>query len=412
MGSPRQKLPEGPEALAEFDCIILGDVTEAQLPLKDRVRLEKYVADRGGTLVILGGKRAMPLAYPEADAKGEPDPLRKLLPIEAAHEESIPDGFQVTRTAQGRETRFLDLSSDPTKNEEYWSWLPKHYWAVIGKAKPGAVALAYVPDPKADPTKPAPEREKERGLIVRQNYGFGRVLYVGLDSTWRWRYMRGDERHHGFWGQAIRWAASDKPLVTGNEFVRFGTPQPVYRPDEPVPVVVRIAEEAGALRPEMTAGARLIRIEDKKESAVALLELNRREAQPRVLEGQLSNLAPGQYAIELVIPDLADKLRAGSPEPGQPSKPMRALFTVLPTESREMIDLETRWPLLRELAATSGGKMFMPEEASELLHLLHQQTVTHTDRYEQPLHRWWPTLVLLLVLLTLEWVGRKWAGLP
>ena len=28
------------------------------------------------------------------------------------------------------------------------------------------------------------------------------------------------------------------------------------------------------------------------------------------------------------------------------------------------------------------------------------------------LWQWWPMLVLLLVLLTLEWVGRKWAGLP
>jgi hypothetical protein len=412
LGSPQQQLPDGPEALAAFDCIIVGDVTEAQLPMKDRVRLEKYVADRGGTLVILGGKRAMPLAYPDAGPNGELDPLRKLLPIEAAHEESIKEGFQVTRTAQGRETRFLDLSSDPAKSDEYWSWLPKHYWAVIGRAKPGATALAFVPDPGAEPAKPSPEREKDRALIVRQNYGFGRVLFVGLDSTWRWRYMRGDERHHGLWGQTIRWAASDKPLVTGNEFVRFGTPQPVYRPDEPLQVIVRISEEAGALRPDMTAGARLIRLDGDKEEAVALLELNRREAQPRVLEGQLSNLPPGRYAIELVIPDLADKLRAGSPEPGQPDRWMRSLFTVLPTESREMIDLETRWPLLRELAATSGGKVFMPEDASELVDLLKQQSITQVDRYEQPLHRWWPTLVLLIALLTLEWVGRKWAGLP
>jgi hypothetical protein len=35
-----------------------------------------------------------------------------------------------------------------------------------------------------------------------------------------------------------------------------------------------------------------------------------------------------------------------------------------------------------------------------------------TDRYEQPLYKWWPVLVLVLTLLTLEWAGRKLAGLP
>ena len=56
-GSPKQQLPQGPDALADFDCIVLGDTTAAQLPLADRVRLEKYVADRGGTLVLVAGKR-------------------------------------------------------------------------------------------------------------------------------------------------------------------------------------------------------------------------------------------------------------------------------------------------------------------------------------------------------------------
>ena len=44
--------------------------------------LAVYVADRGGTLVLLAGKRALPLGFPEGDAAGDADPLRKMLPIE------------------------------------------------------------------------------------------------------------------------------------------------------------------------------------------------------------------------------------------------------------------------------------------------------------------------------------------
>src|SRR5205085_6616062 len=95
IGHPALKLPDGPDALAAFDCIILGDVTADQLSAEDRTRLEKFVSERGGTLVVLAGKRAMPFAYtgPGSDAA---DPLRKLLPVEATKEvRSGEDGFAV-----------------------------------------------------------------------------------------------------------------------------------------------------------------------------------------------------------------------------------------------------------------------------------------------------------------------------
>ena len=63
--SPREHLPAGPEALAAYGCIVLGDVSPEQLPPADRKRLEQFVAERGGTLVIVAGKRYMPMAYPE-----------------------------------------------------------------------------------------------------------------------------------------------------------------------------------------------------------------------------------------------------------------------------------------------------------------------------------------------------------
>src|SRR5262249_48008398 len=96
MGSPAQKLPAGVDALSKYQCIILGDVDAEQLPLAERERLEKYVADAGGTLVLLAGKRSMPLDFPEIGPGGEPDPLRKLLPIEAPRALAPERGFALT----------------------------------------------------------------------------------------------------------------------------------------------------------------------------------------------------------------------------------------------------------------------------------------------------------------------------
>src|SRR6202040_4169572 len=98
--------PPGEDGLADFDCVILGDASAAQMPLAERQRLEKFVAERGGTLVVVAGKRYMPLGYPESKPDGEADPLRKMLPIEAPRVVAPKDdGFHVSLTQEARETK-------------------------------------------------------------------------------------------------------------------------------------------------------------------------------------------------------------------------------------------------------------------------------------------------------------------
>jgi hypothetical protein len=401
-GNPRLSLPAEPDALAPYDCVVLGDTTPEQLPSAERARLEKYVADRGGTLVLVAGKRAMPLGF---IPNGAGEPLRRLLPIEEPQVVQPGAGFHVALTPEGRSTPFLQMDAAPDKSEQRWAEFPKHYWGVVGRLKPGATALASWAEEAGSRLPRGPEGT----LVARQHYGFGRVLFVGLDSTWRWRYRTGDAYHHRFWGQVVRWAASDKPLVAGNEHVRFGTRDPVYRQGQEIELVVRIDEEVRPLPTEALPEAHVFG--KGSDKPVAVVSLARREAQPRVLEGRLRDLPPGQYAVELAIPELADHLQ-GAPGPdGRPTR-LRAAFTVTPPDSEEMVELATNWPLLEELAAKSGGKVFTAENAAELVELLRNQSVTREHRHEQPLWQWWGTLAALLFVLTLEWAGRKWAGLP
>jgi hypothetical protein len=410
IGHPARKLPADADTLANYDCIILGDATPSQLPSGDRARLEKFVSERGGTLVILAGKRAMPLAYLGLDGESA-DPLRKLLPVEAARPIQQPDGFAVALTAEGRQAGFLQMEPTAEDDERRWAALPRHYWGVIGKAKPGAAVLAT---PRDDGPAPADAAAwaKEHALIARQNYGFGRVLFVGLDSTWRWRFKAGDTYHHRFWGQAVRWAASDKPLLTGNEFIRFGPRKPVVEQGQEVEIGVRFSELARKLAPEAAAAVRVFRLRpDKPDEPVALVNLQRPEARPREMDAKLRDLPAGRYAAELVIPDLADQLN-GPPGPDGKPAPLRAPFSVAPRESTEMTDLATNFPLLEEIAAKSDGRVFTAETAAELADLLAAKAATRTVQTETKLWRAWPTLFAFLGLLTVEWLVRKWAGLP
>lgn len=426
VNNPKLQWPADPDALASYDCIVLGDVSAQQMPLAERVRLEKYVSDRGGTLVILAGKGAMPIGFRDLPGKPaarpgdkeESDPILKLLPIDQPRVIKPFDGFPLTFTHQGRLTKFMEMDAAPQQNAKIWTELPKHYWGVIGKAKPGAQVLAYVAGAggaDAEPEAPDAEPGRNQALIVRQNYGFGRVLYVGLDSTWRWRYKTGDTYHHRFWSQVIHWAAADKPLVAGNDHVRFGTRDPVYRQGSEIDLVARLADGEKPLPADALAGARVIKLSDDPkgpEEPSALVPLKRKEAQPRILDGKVPPyLTPGKYAIELAIPELAGKLD-GPPGTDGKSQKLRATFTVLPGTSEEALELGTNYPLLEEIATKSGGKLLTPETATEVVELLNKRTGTIERHPQHRLWEEWGTLVLFLVLLSVEWVARKLAGLP
>jgi hypothetical protein len=416
IGHPAKALPADPDALAKYDCIILGDVTPDQLTADDRTRLERFVGERGGTLVVLAGKKAMPASY-ISDTPPD-DPLRKLLPIETANPVLGPAGFAVSLTTEGKLAAFLRMEPAAEDSELRWAALPKQLWGVVGRAKRAATVLAtYRPSDdldavaeRADPDSGA--WAQERGLIVRQSYGFGRVLYVGLDGTWRWRFRAGDVFHHRFWGQVIRWAAADAPLLSGNEFVRFGPRKPITDQGGEVEIGVRLSEQAKKLPPTAAADVRIFRThEGQSEEQAAQVKLQPIEGRPREWQAKVRDLPPGRYVAELVIPDLGEQV-LGPPDASGQRTPLRAPFAVADRPSTEMIDVAMNLPLLEEIAAKSGGKVFTAENANELADLLAQKTAVREFRTDTKLWEAWPTLVVFLVLLTLEWLARKWAGLP
>jgi len=390
-GIPSQRMPTDAEALSAYDCIILGDVEPEQFGLNERERLEKYVAESGGTLVFVAGKRAMPLAF-----GAENDPIRRLLPIRNPTVWSEKLGFRLTPTPEGSKSWFLQIASTRGESQSLWEQFPPHYWAVTGEPKAGAEVLA-----SAD-SKP---------ILVRQSFGFGRVLYLGIDSTWRWRYKVGDRYHHRFWGQVAQWAASDRLLPTSNPAgtIRFGTREPTFKPGQPVEIVVRSSEAIPPLPVAALKGARIIQRAEKPgeaEKVVSILPLVAPEGRPHELAGTANDLAPGRYRIELEIPEWAEQLLDHS------GKRLSSDFEVLPLEGEEMLELSANRALLNELAKITDGRVYEPSQIKELTELLLSQSAVVEHRTVQPLRSSWWAFTAILLLLCCEWGVRKWAGLP
>lgn len=419
LGFPAREMPAAPDALAGYDCVVVGDVEPGQFPPAERDRIEKYVADAGGTLVIVAGKRAMPLGYPDGD------PFRKLLPVRDPAALDAPAGFRLALSPAADRSWFLSMADTAGGSRAAWSRFPPHYWAVVGAAKDGAEVLAEVP--AGVPGRPP----RGAAVIARQNYGFGRVLYVGIDSTWRWRYRVGDRFHHRFWGQVAQWAASDRLLPTANAAgtIRFGTREPAYRPGQDVELVVRATEAVRTLTPNALKWVRLIRLQDdppgggaggntnglppkrEKEPVPTLVPLEASEARPRELTATLHDLSPGQYAVELDVPEWADRLQ-GPPGPDGRAEALRAQFEVLPPDAEELVELSGSRGLLEQIAAASGGKVYTPDTMHELVSVLKDRTAVREEVVSRPARRSWWTLGLFVALLAAEWGVRKWVGLP
>ena len=410
LGHPRVALPTtkagADDPLNVYDCILLGDVPPAHLPLEARRRLERYVDERGGTLVLLAGKSFFPSEYLGSSTAGA-DPLLKMLPITNPQLWHGTDGFRIALTSEGKHTPFMQLEPTSEATEKRFTEFPKHFWGLLGKAKPGATTLAT-------PAPVAADAADQPGLIVQQNYGFGRVLMVGVDSTWRWRYRIGDVYHHRFWGQVVRWAAADKLLPGGNRFVRFGSREPVIRAGRNADIMVRLGEETPFLRAGAVMQVRLWRqLTEGKEEQAALVSLTPSAKLGKLLEAQVGDLPPGQYRVEVDIPELRDQLvSAAAPE----DQPRRDWFTVALPDRGEMFDLSTDENLLRALAEESKGRLFTADNVESLLDLFARQVIKKESREELRVWRdaplvWW-TFGLLIALLTVEWIGRKWAGLP
>jgi hypothetical protein len=351
---------------------------------------------------MIAGKRYLPKAYtalaPDAppNGRGEEDPFAKLLPITAPTELKNDAGFALRVANDGKLQPFLQLA--PDQPVFAWPELPKHFWGIVGKRKPAATVLveAVMDNAKSN-----------------ENYGFGRVLFLGIDSTWRWRYRVGDAYHHRFWGQLARWAAADKLLPAGNRHVRFGSREPVYSEGDEVDLAARLSATLPPLKD--AARAKLLKQNnDSKEETIAVLPLTAHPRQPNALEAKVRDLAPGTYRIELDIPQYRKEIAEPNDDKNAVAKGS-ALFHILPKQKKELLDLSVNWNLMQSLAERSVGKLYTPDDVEEIVERLARRIERTEHRDEQRPWQdeptvWW-MLGILLSVLTIEWAWRRWLEL-
>ncbi len=185
--------PVTAEELFGYDALIIGSIEAAFFKPKQQDLIREFVSRRGGTLLLLGGRRGL------GDGGWGVSKVAEALPAQLP--ESSKETFSRSRAAVeltqlGLDSVVCRLDEDPAANRKAWSGLPDLAdFQRIGALKPAAIRL--VNGRVGNDTFP---------LLVQQYYGRGRAVILATGGTWRWKMQlpHDDTRHHTFWQQLLR----------------------------------------------------------------------------------------------------------------------------------------------------------------------------------------------------------------
>lgn len=408
----------------KFDVIILGDLSPQVLTDKVVQELKYCVEERGALVVFIAGRNYFPHKF------SPNSPIAELIPIEydqdsIIHSSSPESSYVFTLTPAGRGHPVMSQSASSVENEEIWSDLPEFTWRFPVKGiKPGAEVLAYARSKDFDQesftssvatqaTEDPEEairrleelrKEQERNsLIVARSVGRGKVLMLNTDNTWRLRYRVGDTRHHRFWGQILRWGAGEK-LRAGNTYVRLGTDQLRYAPDEKIKVFARIVDRnyntISGLDPE-------IQIFDEQGVELGGYSLEYREDSNGFYEIEIPEITrPGVYEVRLSCSD-AERELGGSFPVGLSTK----FVVVTAKQPIEFVNITASTVSPLRMAENTKGKVFTPLEFVNAEHDYGVGNKTLLEHSEFYLWDSWLLFVLIISCITYEWILRKRVGI-
>ena len=412
----------------QFDVIIVGDVEESVFTQEAIAQLKYNVEERGTLLVFISGSEYMPMTYKN-------QALRDLMPIEytpdgQSHRDAPEDDFVFQLTAAGRGHPVMSQSSSSAENEEIWQSIPDFHWRLpINGVKAGADVLAYAkprgkdgsvsqaaaqaesiaatieedPETALKRLEDMRSEQARNALVVSQMKGKGRVLMLTTDNMWRLRSKSGDQLHHRFWGQVMRWGAGEK-LRTGNHYVRVGTDQLRYGAGEPVKAFVRFLDEKhnglDGLEPKM-----IVIPPDSNQGRVYYAQ--KRPDSNGFYECELPGFPkPGEYRLRVECPKAKEILDRRMPALLETS------FVVVTTKRpAEEVDITATRNAVERIAASTGGKVLKAADYVKLDPDLGGGSKTLSDRVEYQLWSMPPLFLLIILLLTAEWVLRKRATL-
>ncbi|HLT64596.1 MAG TPA: hypothetical protein VKZ92_08745, partial [Pseudohongiella sp.] len=384
--------PTKAEELYQYEAVVMGDIgrdffTDEQLRM-----LQDFVAERGGGLMVAGM-----LEDPFVDTV-----LADILPVTLIRSDTLPGFLQggirrgphatgelfVPRlTPAGEFSPMLRLDSDDGSNRRLWSELPPLQGIyVTGRPKPGATVLMEHPSLQY--------QNQALPVIATQRYGSGRSISINTASTWRWQMLMpaDDESHERLWRQMLRWLAQD-----ALERVTVNFDKPFYNVGDTVNVSVKVLDER--FKPDNNASLWLQRTDPLGNSVDVAMEWDISQ------DGTyFSQFVAEEEGVYRTLVDVASAAGTGL----ETEKP--AAFVVTPS-LREFNNAGRDAGLLARIAEAGGGRYYDISETGDLLSGIDRVPTALSREVQEDLWDKPWLLALLVLLMSADWMARRYRGL-
>jgi uncharacterized membrane protein len=380
----RGGFPKLVEDLYRFHAIIIDDLESDFFTADQKTLIQRFVADRGGGMLMLGG--------PDSFIQGKYDrtPIGDMLPfyLSGAPGGKPPEDVKLKLTREGWLQPWARLRA--TENEENIRLAevrPLFHANRVGGLKPGASLIATVIDDSSG---------KEYPALAVQRFGHGRTAAMTIAGLWRGSL--GDEELQKdlakTWRQLARWLTTDVPEQVKLELVSTNA-------GGSEAVTLRVRAKDKAFQP-IDSAIVTVTVEPIGGEDTNRVQLTA-EAAPNeagVYETVFVPRQTGGYRASATVVDATGRL-LGHSIAGWASEPL----------AEEFRSLQPNRALLEQLARQTGGELITAEKLSDFVDDLKVRRAPIQETISTPI--WDKPLVFLFALgcFVGEWGLRRMRGL-
>ena len=375
--------PKTREELFAYRGIVLGSIEASAFTLDQLRMIADFVSERGGGLLMLGGRKAF------AEGGYALTPLSDVLPVALPSASEGQPAFHEVKVAlapAGAIHPATQIAPSDSASAARWKTMPVVTSVNrITRAKPGASTLL---------TGSAPDGGDASIVMAYQRYGRGKAIAFPVQDSWLWQMDAsipvGDPTYRAFWRQTLRWLVSDVPdrvtvaLATDHAGV-----------NEPLPVSAEVMDRAYRGVNGASATATVI----APSGAEQQLSLGWSGARDGQYESALTPTERGVYRLQVTARSAADTITSDT------------AFVSVIDPTVESFGAEQHAALLKRIAGETGGRYYTPAQAADVANdLVYSNSgntvVQRLDLWDMPI-----VFVLLLALAGGEWAYRRARGL-
>ena len=377
--------PTTREELFQYKGLIVGSFEAAFFTPDQRQMIHDFVSQRGGGLLMVGGRNSL------GEGGWADTPVAEVLPVVLEPPFASPESFSyadftIAPTLFGRTHPVTQMADTVDMSLRHWGTLPPlGVVNRIGGAKPGAVSVLEGTSIDGD---------QQQVVLAFQRFGRGKALVFSPVNPWVWQMAYelpvDDMTHETFWQQLLRWLVNDVPGQ-----VSVGTVVDRFAPGTPVTLTATVLDD------------NFIEV----NNAAVVATITSPAGVNRQLQLDWTIEADGEYKTTFVPDEIGfHEVHVLATRGGEPIGEDLGFVDVAEL-STEAFAAERRTSLLERIAEETGGRWYTPQNAGSLVGDLRVSEGGTTmlevrDLWDLPLG-----FLLLITLIGSEWGYRKLKGL-